>query len=158
MTEPEMQAAQARLDAIEHGGHQTPQWYTAEVIPSEVFARNASCEDRTPGGIGIDDYDIAAFNSSSKRFIENAAFVAHAPEDLRKALAALRRALAGTEEVDRLEKLLLAGDGWRCDACNRVFGPDDTNNGHDCDLCDSCAKEARAELGRDRHLKGLPTP
>jgi hypothetical protein len=46
-------------------------------------------------------------------------------------------------EIARLERLLLGGDGWRCDCCERVFGPDDENHGEDCDLCNSCANEAR---------------
>jgi hypothetical protein len=47
-------------------------------------------------------------------------------------------------ECVRLEKLVLAADGWMCDSCGHVFGVDDTNRGEDCDLCDSCASEACA--------------
>jgi hypothetical protein len=47
-------------------------------------------------------------------------------------------------ECVRLEKLVLASDGWRCDGCERVFGEDDMSSGEDCDLCESCARQARA--------------
>jgi hypothetical protein len=48
-------------------------------------------------------------------------------------------------ELVRLEKLVLASDGWMCDSCRHVFGEDDMNHGEDCDLCDSCASVTRAE-------------
>jgi hypothetical protein len=45
-------------------------------------------------------------------------------------------------EVGRLERALLANDGWRCDGCQRVYSVDDVNRGEDCDLCEGCAVEA----------------
>ena len=76
MTEQEMVNAQARLDAIEQGA-----WYSDDA--ADVRAENQVDPQ--------DTYFIASCSSSSKRFSENATFIAHAPDDLRKALAALQR-------------------------------------------------------------------
>jgi len=77
MDEEQMAAAQARLDAIEPG-----QWWSDDA--ADVYAANLSDPE--------DPYFIlGSCNSSSKRFTENATFIAHAPDDLRAALAALRR-------------------------------------------------------------------
>jgi hypothetical protein len=81
------------------------------------------------------------------------------PEIREKVRAAL---IAATPQDDklaecvRLEKLVLAADGWTCDSCGHVFGVDDTNHGEDCDLCDSCANEARAASDPEAALIAAP--
>jgi len=87
VTEEQQAAAQARLDAIERGHWPTPQWYY-DRTHCGIYAKNfVDLAD----GEQDDPYFIANTNSSSKRYVENAEFIAHAPEDLRAALAALKR-------------------------------------------------------------------
>jgi hypothetical protein len=44
-------------------------------------------------------------------------------------------------EIKRLEDLVLAWDGNRCEACDRVFN--EGEYGEDCWLCHGCADELR---------------
>lgn len=50
-----------------------------------------------------------------------------------------------TKQVQLTIFYVIAADGWMCDSCGNVFGADDKNHGEDCDLCGSCADEARKE-------------
>ncbi|HUX02513.1 MAG TPA: hypothetical protein VMY35_16255 [Phycisphaerae bacterium] len=91
-----------------------------------------------------------AFTQDSPEYqVDDWSFVAHSAYELADAMIAERRRESAAvptqaEKIAELERALRRRDGWwTCDGCGTEFGPEQTNVGHDCDLCSVCAESCR---------------